>query len=108
MGRENLAQDSHWEDTDQLRTSITRQKGCLTARRSGNEVDLHKYFGGWRPVERSNLELIKLDERLKDMMEYETSSASAISKSLSCSVSNESLALPSVADELKSTFPMSK
>ena len=108
MAKGNLKENEEWVDFNQLRRSIVHQNSILNARRNGMEFDPHKYFGGWDQMERSSIEKIKLDQRLKDMMDYETSNASGISKSYSSSIISESLATPSVADELEPSSPIQK
>lgn len=108
MANRGLRQSEEWVDFEQLRRSIVHQNNIVTSQRNGKEFDPHRYFGGWDHLERSSIEMIKLDDRLKDMMEYETSNASAMSKSYSSSVISESLATPSVADELEPSSPVQK
>lgn len=103
MANRDQTQSQEWVDFDKLRRSIVQQNKIVHSRWSGKEFDPHKYFGGWDQLQRSSLEMVKLGDQFKDMMEYETSNASAMSKSFSNSVISESLAAPSVADELEPT-----
>jgi hypothetical protein len=69
-----------WTDHDQLQAKMSRQTKIVNSFRKTQRFDPHKYFGGWDPIERSSIEKIKMDIRLMEMMEYESSRVS-LSKS---------------------------
>lgn len=100
MKKYNLQSSYDWVDFTQLQRSMSRQNKDLPKTHKTDDFDPHKYFGGWEPIERTSIERIKMDDRLKEMMEYEASSA-ALSRSCSNSFISESLANPSVAEELE-------
>lgn len=108
MARSITKQQTDWVDFTQLRRSIVQQNTHLNSCRNHDNFDPHKYFGGWDEKERSSIDIIKLDNRLKEMMDYETSNGSLLSKSFTNSVVSESLATPSVAEELEPTSPEPK
>lgn len=107
MARGKPNKEQEWVDFTQLTRTMSRQNKTINTFRKTQKFDPHKYFGGWEPVERTSIERIKLDSRLNEMMEYETSSAS-LCKSHSNSVISESLETPSIAEELQPSPTMSK
>ena len=107
MEKSTHNEQNDWVSFDQLRHSVSRQsKHQITTRKTQN-FDPFKYFGGWEPADRTSIERLNMDSRLKEMMEYETSSAS-LNKSCSNTVISESLATPSVAEELEPTPTVAK
>ena len=97
-----------WENFDQLRKSIVKQNVILELQRGGSQFDPHKYFGGWDWVERTSIEKLTWDKRLLEMMEYDSSNASCLSKCQSSSIISDSLTSHSVAEELEVSSPIQK
>lgn len=102
MATKDSKMGTQWADFDQLRKKVDQQNKTLNSYRNPPSFDPHKYFGGWEAIERSSIDMIQLDNRLKEMMEYETSNAS-MSQSYSSSIASETQGNPSVADELEPT-----
>ena len=103
MKKSGLQSSYDWVDFDQLQRTMSRQSKQLQTQRRTQNFDPHKYFGGWQPFERTSIEKIKLGEnQFMEMMEYETSSACP-SQNEAESIISESLAAPSVADEMEPT-----
>lgn len=96
-----------WVSNKKLQKLIFAQNESLNTQRNTKAFNPHKYFGGWNEIERSSIDLIQSDNRLHEMLEYETSNAS-MSMSHSYSDINESLTMPSVADELEPSSPKLK
>lgn len=86
---------------------MKRQNQVFSSWKSDCGFNPHKYFGGWNENERASIDMIQYDNRLKDMMEYETSNAS-ISASWSYADISSSLATPSVAEEFQPSSPIQK
>lgn len=107
MEKGTYNEHNEWVSFDQLRNTVSRQSKHLITMRKTQNFDPFKYFGGWEPEDRTSIERLNMDNRLKEMMEYETSSAS-LNKSYSNTVVSESLATPSVAEELEPTPTVSK
>ena len=100
MNKGSLRSSYDWVNFTQLERSMSRQNKNSKTNHKSHNFDPHKYFGGWEPIERTSIERIKQDNRLIEMMEFEATSV-ALSKSWSDSIISESLATPSIAEELE-------
>jgi len=107
MAKSNTKKKPTWLKESMLKNQLTRQNRSLQSSNNRSGFNPHQYFGGWNDAERSSIDMIHMDNRLKEMMDYETSNSS-ISVSYSQADFTESLETPSVAEELEPSSPIHK
>lgn len=76
MAKRTTKGKGNWVSKKELNKSIKKQNQMLSSCVSDTKFNPHVYFGGWNEIERSSIDKIQCDQRLKYMMEYETSNAS--------------------------------
>lgn len=100
MSKGSLHSTEEWFEHDQLQILMTRQQKYLDSKGRTNHFDPHKYFGGWEPIERKSIEWIQMNNRLKQMMDYDEDNNKQSKSKLGLKLT-ETLPIPSIPDEAK-------
>ena len=98
MSKGSFHSKEDWVEHSNLQRAMSLQIKFLSMKRGPYQFDPHNYFGGWHPADRESIETIKKDERLIEMMDYDSSS-NCNSRGLLNSMTEESSVAASVAEE---------